>query len=225
MRRLTWTLAALVAAAAAVTARGGTWEYDFTKATKTALVKDWKVVAGKFEVTDGTLFSNDVSADDNNAFRAIAQTMWDLGDGTIEAKVKHDDKAAGLNDCLVFYRMKNDDDGYASRLQLDSYITIGKITAGRHGHIKFVNFPVVAGEWYTVKVELKGKDIAAFVNNKEYVAVSDDWSSKGKVGFGMARSAGGSRLQWIRVTGDGVTGLSVQPNGKTAVTWGELKSL
>lgn len=225
MKRIVVALALSLSAAFAASA--GTWTYDFASLGGADWTKDWKVVAGTFKVDGGTIWQTDTSADDNNAFRAVAQTSWDIADGTIEAKVKHDDAATGLNDCLVYYRMKSDNDGYASRLQLDSYITIGKITEGKHAHIKFTANPVVAAQWYTLKIELKGGDIAVSVDDKLLVSATDDWSSKGKVGFGMSRSGAGARLQWIKVTGDGVTGSAtpVQPVGKAAATWGALKDV
>lgn len=223
MRRILVALA--LGLSATVAASAGTWTYDFSTLGGADWTKDWKVVAGTFKVDNGSLWQTDPSDDDNNAFRAIAQTTWDIADGTIEAKVKHDDAATKLNDCLVFYRMKSDNDGYASRLQLDSYMTIGKITDGKHAHIKFTANPVVAAQSYTIKIELKGADIAAYVDDALLVNATDDWSSKGKVGFGMSRSNGGARLEWIKVTGDGVEGAAtpVQPVGKTATTWGDLK--
>lgn len=205
-------------------AKVGTWEYKFADVKGDAWKKDWKIVQGKFEVKDKSLAQTDRSGDDNNAFRAIAQTNWEIADGTIEAEMKHDPKASGTNDALVFYRMKDDDNGYASRLQFDDYITIGKITAGRHSHIKYVSTPVDADIWYVVKVELKGKKITVFVNDKEFLTAEDDFSLKGKVGFGMSRSTADAYLSWIRVTGEGVTSMTaVSPSGKLATTWADLK--
>ncbi|MCX6644472.1 MAG: DUF1080 domain-containing protein [Candidatus Bathyarchaeota archaeon] len=201
--------------------QAGTWEYDFTKISGNQWEKDWKVISGEFEVADGALTQTEPSADDNNAFRCLALTKWEIGDGTIEAKVKH--IGAGLNDALVFYRMKDEDNGYASRLQLDGYITVGKITQGKHAHIKFVVTPVKAETWYIVKIELKDSTITVFVDDNELVTVDDTFSLKGSVGFGMSRCAGGASLEWIRVTGDGVTPTAVAPKDKITTTWSAIK--
>ncbi len=202
--------------------QAGTWEYDFTKAGD-AWAKDWQVITGKFELKNGALWQTTASADDNNVFRCLAVTGWEIGDGTIEAKVMH--HGAGLNDALVFYRMKDNDNGYASRLQLDSYITVGKITAGKHAHILFVVTPVVAEKLYTVKIVLEGNNITVSVDGVEKVVVKDSFSQKGRVGFGMSRCAGGASLQYIKVTGSDVTNLtSVDPADKLATTWSEVKA-
>ncbi|MDQ1327971.1 MAG: hypothetical protein QG641_1256 [Candidatus Poribacteria bacterium] len=201
--------------------QAGTWEYDFTKVKGDAWQNDWKVIAGKFELKDGALWQTTASADDNNVFRCLAVTNWEIGDGTIEAKVMH--HGAGLNDALIFYRMKDNDNGYASRLQLDSYITIGKISGGKHAHIKYVVTPVVAEKLYTVKIELEGDKITVSVDDEEKVVVEDTFSPKGRIGFGMSRCAGGASIQSIKVTGNGVTAISVDPADKLATTWSEIK--
>ena len=206
-------------------AKVGTWEYNFADVKGNEWEKDWKVIAGSFEVKDGSLAQTDRSGDDNNAFRAIAQTDWEIEDGTIEARVKHDAQAAGTNDALLYYRMKDDDNGYASRLQFDNYITIGKIENGQHGHIKFVNTPVDPETWYVVKVELEGKNITVFVDDNEFFTVEDSFSSKGRVGFGMARSTADAYLSWIRVTGEGVKSMAVvYPSDKLVTTWSKIKN-
>jgi len=201
--------------------QAGTWEYDFSKVNGDAWTKDWKVIAGEFGFKDGALWQTTVSADDNNAFRCLAVTNWEIGDGTIEAKVMH--HGAGLNDALIFYRMMDNDNGYASRLQLDSYITIGKISGGKHAHIKYVVTPVVGEQLYTVKIELEGEKITVSVDDEEKVVVEDPFSLKGRIGFGMSRCAGGASLQSIKVTGNGVTAISVEPVDKLATTWSEIK--
>lgn len=204
-------------------AKAGTWEYNFAE-HKGDWQNDWKVIDGEFEVEDESLFQSAQSGNDNNAFRAIAQTDWELEDGTIEASIWHDADASGMNDALLYYRMKDDDNGYASRLQLDNYITVGKITDGQHAHIKFVNTPVEVETEYIVKVELEGDQITVFVDDNEFFTVEDDSSSKGRVGFGMARCNGGAHLSWIKVTGEGVKALAIDPADKLSTTWCEIKS-
>lgn len=199
----------------------GTWEYDFTQVQGDQWEKDWEVIAGSFEVVDGALTQTDPSADDNNAFRCLALTDWEIEDGTIEAKVKH--SGVGMNDALIFYRMEDTDNGYASRLQLDGYITVGKITNGVHGHIQFVVTPIVADTWYIVKIELEGSLITVYVDDEEFLVVDDSTSAKGRVGFGMSRSGEGASLEWISVTGDGITPTEVAPAGKLAIAWGAIK--
>jgi len=200
-------------------AKAGTWEYDFTNADNWE--NDWQVIAGEFEVADGALKQTFESDDDNNVFRAIAMTNWEIGDGTIEARVMH--SGEGLNDALVFYRMSDTDNGYASRLQLDGYITIGRITDGTHAHILYTAMPVEADVWYTIRIELEGDSITVYVDDVEYVTVNDDASLKGSIGFGMSRCSGGASLQWIKVTADDLTTASVDTKGKLTACWGDIK--
>lgn len=204
----------------AAISQAGTWEYDFTKASN-AWTKDWEIINGEFALADGALKQTSASADDNNVFRCLAVTGWEIGDGTIEARVMH--SGSGLNDALIFYRMMDNDNGYASRLQLDDYITIGKISAGKHGHIKYTSTPVDADIWYTVKIVLAGSKITVSVNDQELVTAEDTFSTKGRVGFGMSRCAGGASLQWIRVTADDITTASVDTKGKLTTCWGDIR--
>ena len=205
-------------------AKAGTWEYNFADIKGNAWQKDWKVIHGNFEVKDEGLAQTDRSGDDTNAFRAIAQTGWEISDGTIKAKIKHDAQATGASDALLYYRMKDDNNGYASRLQHDNYITIGKIEEGKHSHIQFVVTPVNADTWYEIEVELEGNKITVSLDGQEFVTVEDDFSSKGRVGFGMARSTADAYLSSIEVTGDGVRPMTaVSPSGKLAITWSEIK--
>jgi len=200
-----------------------TWEYNFADVGN-EWEDLWKVIDGDFELKDDSLFQSAQSGDDNNAFRAIAQTDWEIEDGTIEAGIWHDGQAAGFNDALLYYRMKDDDNGYASRLQLDNYITVGKIQDGKHEHIKYVNTTVETEIEYTVKVVLDGNLITVFVDDNEFFTVENDFSSKGRVGFGMARCNGGAHLSWIRVTGEDVTAMPVSTQGKLATTWSNIKT-
>lgn len=205
----------------AASSHAATWEYNFADVQGDQWMNDWLVIDGEFAVEDGSIFQSAPSADDNNAFRAIAQTPWEITDGTIEVAMWHE--GAGLNDALLFYRMQDNDNGYASRLQLDGYITVGSITDGRHAHIEYIAMPVQADTEYIVKVELEGSQITVSVDDEEKLIVDDDSSLSGRVGFGMSRCAGGAHLSWIRVTGDGVTPSAVEPGGKLSTTWGSLK--
>ena len=119
--------------------------------------------------------------------------------------------------------MKDNDNGYASRLQLDSYITVGKIENGTHSHIKYVSTPVEGDTVYTVRIELEGDSITVFVDDEEFFTAEDSFSSGGKVGFGMSRCIGGAGLEWIRVTGDEVTAAAVDSADKLATTWSAVK--
>jgi len=222
MKRVTFLALFICMFVFASLSQAGTWEYDFTDVKGDDWEKDWEVIEGEFGIEDGALKQTFASADDNNAFRAIAMTKWEITDGTIEAKMMH--SGAGLNDALVFYRMSDTDNGYASRLQLDGYITIGRITEGTHAHILYTATPIEAEVWYIVKIELDGDSITVYVDDVEFVNINDDASLKGSVGFGMSRCSGGASLQWIRVTGDGVKPNAVSSNDKLATTWSEVKT-
>jgi hypothetical protein len=204
------------------------FDYSFSDPLAVAVnAKDWKVISGKWAIANGMYDQTENNASDGNAFRTILQSKWTIADGTVTLKAKHDAKSTGTNDALVLFRMVDNDNGYASRLQRDGYLTIGKITKGVYSHLKYTATPVDADKVYTVIIKLKGNAIDAYLNDKLLVSVTDATYAKGQIGLGVSRSAFPVHFLSVSADGNGVpvgSGLTaVESNNKLATTWGDLK--
>jgi len=208
------------------------FEYDFSDSKligENNSAKGWKVISGKWVIANGMYDQTELAgqevAKDTNAFRSIFESSWVIKDGTVTMKVKHDAKSTGANDALLLYRMVDNDNGYATRLQRDGYLTIGKITKGAYSHLKYTASPVDADKVYTVTIKLNGNNIDAYLDNKLLVSVTDASYDKGRIGLGVSRSGFPIHFLFVSAEGDGVpTGTtSVDHKGKLTTTWGDLK--
>lgn len=192
--------------------------------------KGWDVISGEWAVVDGEYVETEMvgqaAAQDGNAFRAIMDTAWEIEDGIVEMKARHDAASSGANDAILLYRMEDDDNGYATRLQRDNYLTIGKITDGVYSHLKYTSVPVNADTVYTVTVELDGDSIKAYIDGVLKVEVNDGTYKKGRVGLCVGRSAFPIYFLSVHVEGGGVPEgnvLAIEPADKLATAWGEIK--
>jgi hypothetical protein len=204
-------------------------DYDFADPKATATnAKDWKVIKGTWILKDGMYSETELGGgNDGNAFSSIYQSKWVIGDGTVIMKAKHDAKSTGTNDAILLYRMVDDKNGYASRLQRDGYLTIGKITSGVYTHLKYTATPVEADKVYTVTVKLKGNAIEAYLNDNLLVSVNDKTFDKGQIGLCIGRSAFPIHFLFVSADGTGIPKgsafIAVESPGKLTATWGYLK--
>jgi len=92
-----------------------------------------------------------------------------------------------------------------------------------------VDTPFIAGEWYNIRIEIDGANITMSASSEPESEDLDEGNlctlpdpPKGRIGLG---SAGASPMfNWFRVTGRNVLNLfSVEPGGKLATSWGEIK--
>ena len=93
-----------------------------------------------------------------------------------------------------------------------------------------VKKPLVANEFYHIRIELKGKTATLFAsstpeakNLNEGNEFTLDKAPTGRIG--LAAAGASPIFDWIRVTGKNVEDLfNVDPKGKLATTWGTLKA-
>lgn len=76
----------------------------------------------------------------------------------------------------------------------------------------------VQGVVINIRVEVKGTKMTVFMDNKEVLTATDDTYDKGKIGFALYAQQ--AYFDNVKVTD---LGSAVEPIGKTAVKWGELK--
>ena len=104
-------------------------------------------------------------------------------DGFVEVKFKpmegKEDRAGG-----VIWRFKDGDNYYVSRANaLENNVSLYHTTRGSRHTIKYVDAPVAANQWHTLRVEFAGKHIKVSLDGKQYIDLEDDHiSGVGAVG-------------------------------------------
>ena len=96
-----------------------------------------------------------------------------LEDGFVEVRFKplggEEDQAGG-----VVWRWKDGDNYYVARANaLENNVSLYYTERGRRNTLKYVNAPVPAGTWHTLRVEFSGRRIAVLFNGKAYIDLED----------------------------------------------------
>ena len=96
-----------------------------------------------------------------------------LADGFVEVKFKpisgREDQAGG-----VVWRWKDGDNYYVARANaLENNVSLYFTSQGRRNTLEYVDAPVPAGAWHTLRVEFAGKRIRVALNGKWYVDLED----------------------------------------------------
>ena len=96
-----------------------------------------------------------------------------LADGFVEVKFRPEagtqDQAGG-----VVWRWKNGDNYYVARGNaLEDNVSLYYTERGRRNTIKYVDAPVPANQWHTLRVEFLGKRIKVALNGKTCIEVED----------------------------------------------------
>ena len=96
-----------------------------------------------------------------------------IADGFVEVRFKpqtgREDQAGG-----VVWRWKDGDNYYVARGNaLENNVSLYYTTAGRRNTIKYVDAPVPANVWHTLRVEFSGKRIKVLLDGKAYIEQED----------------------------------------------------
>jgi hypothetical protein len=94
-------------------------------------------------------------------------------DGFVEVKFKalagKEDQAAG-----VVWRWKDADNYYVARANaLENNVSLYYTEGGRRRTLKYVDAPVPANKWHTLRVEFSGQRIKVALNGKTYIELDD----------------------------------------------------
>jgi hypothetical protein len=94
-----------------------------------------------------------------------------ITDGFVEVKFKplagREDQAGGL-----LWRFKDADNARANALE--NNVSLYHTQNGRRITIKYVDAPVAAKQWHTLRVEFAGKAIKVMLDGRQYIAVEND---------------------------------------------------
>jgi hypothetical protein len=96
-----------------------------------------------------------------------------IEDGFVEVKLKAlagtEDRAGG-----VVWRWKDGDNYYVARANaLENNVSLYYTEAGRRRTLKYVDAPVPANKWHTLRVEFSGRRIRVALNGKTYIEFED----------------------------------------------------
>lgn len=96
-----------------------------------------------------------------------------LADGYVEVKFKalrgKEDQAGGL-----MWRWKDGDNYYVARANaLENNVSLYYTEKGRRNTLKYVDAPVPANTWHTLRVEFSGTRIRVALNGKLYIELDD----------------------------------------------------
>jgi hypothetical protein len=97
-----------------------------------------------------------------------------ITDGFVEVKFKplagREDQAGGL-----IWRFKDANNYYIARANaLENNVSLYHTQNGRRTTIKYVDAPVAANQWHTLRVEFTGVAIKVLLDGKPYIAANND---------------------------------------------------
>jgi hypothetical protein len=106
-------------------------------------------------------------------FPWCVRTAASLADGFVEVKFKplsgRDDQAGG-----VVWRWKDGDNYYVARANaLENNVSLYYTQNGRRNTIKYVDAPVAANVWHTLRSEFIGNRIRILLDGKAYIEMDD----------------------------------------------------
>src|SRR5712664_140246 len=124
-----------------------------------------------------------------------------LADGFVEVKFKSEkgkeDRAGG-----VVWRWKDGDNYYVARANaLEDNVSLYYTAGGRRNTIQYVDAPVPANVWHTLRVEFAGKRIKVLLDGKAYIEQEND-------------RIGGAGAVGVWTKADSVTAFDDVPFGK-----------
>jgi hypothetical protein len=81
-----------------------------------------------------------------------------------------EDRAGG-----VVWRFKDGDNYYVARANaLENNVSLYYTTRGSRHTIKYVDAPVAANQWHTLRVEFAGNRIQVWLDGKQYIEQADE---------------------------------------------------
>jgi hypothetical protein len=119
----------------------------------------------------------------SGTFPWCVMTGTSLADGFVEVKFKsekgREDQAGG-----IVWRWKNSDDYYVARANaLENNVSLYYTAGGKRNTIKYVDAPVPANVWHTLRAEFAGSRIKVLLDGKPYIEEQDTHiSGAGAVG-------------------------------------------
>jgi len=200
--------------------------YDFEDKNQ---LNDWKVIQGTWSIIDGELDGTGPQGGQPGVMIVLSDKVWDDNwkDYTVEfrAKILENTEDAGVvfrwqkaepNDRRYYlYRIDNWPRGFKQK-QAEGWI-VEKMQGQK-------KIDIESGIWYKFKLEVVGNKFNCYLDDKLMFELKDEKNtySKGRVGFRMWNSH--ARYDDLSITGPDIPGSAVNSYGKSANTWGQIKT-
>jgi hypothetical protein len=175
--------------ASGVTA-GATWRLTTAAATTILLSDDfnsgstskWSPLSGSWSiVTDGTKAYSGTNTS-GNARSSAGSSSWT--DQTIVARVKPVSFSGTDRFVAVFARFQDASNYYYVTLRSSGKLELKKLVGGAATTLASKAMTVTTGTWYTVKLQIVGTSLKAYVNGVLQASATDTRFTAGKVGLG-----------------------------------------
>jgi hypothetical protein len=229
MKKLICTLVFLLLAAS-VSAQTY-FQDDFEDPDATA--DKWEIILGDWEVNDG-IFQQTGQGIDPWLVAMVSNDYWNMAwtEYTIEFKVRN--PVDGLdNGVSVLFRVQdpvppNWDERrganshvyrWGLNIAMNSNGVIGVYEPGTYTRLVEAPNSLVIGEWHGVKLEVTESIATAYIDDKQVLETDDVRWTEGRVGI----QAYDGPLDFGDFIVYGPAGAVVEPDGKTAATWGQIK--
>ena len=193
----------------------------------------WREIAGEWEMVEGAYVLKAPPAEPDRLAMTILDSPWEITDAVITVTFSFDKRdVTGAERPMIFFRLVNDDKGYAFRFEGDNkHTTIGFIDAGQFTSIRGdATDAIKLNRPSTIQLEITGKIFLMYYNGVLRQRVGDVKGrfEKGRVGLGASNVDTPIYFEEIRIEGDGVTQFApdlqpVRPRGKLTLAWAELK--
>ena len=189
----------------------------------------WNEVMGDWEVQEGSYAQLGAGMNLMGVPRTIIESPWDFTDGTIEVTMTFDKKSNDDEIPAILYRLIDDDNGYAFRVQSNN-LEMGRFVAGQYNSIRGDAFPIDTSKPFKIKIEVEGMFTKAYYNDVVKIRVGDleETFKKGKVGLAVFDANKPIYFDDFVISGAGIFPFppltqNVDPAGKLASAWGKIK--
>ena len=190
--------------------------YNFDNANQE---KDWKIFAGKGAIKDGKYIIEKTDAADGVA--AIGNMDWT--DCTVTCKAT---MLEGSTDNIgLVWRLTDSKTLYVISLRFDQQIgycgCINGAWMNGGSPINPIAFNTKIGKEYQLKLVVKGSSFQFYVDGEDMGEWKDDQLNTGMVGIRVYNAI--MAVDDFDINGPGIQSSAVEPKGKVAVVWGEIK--
>jgi hypothetical protein len=159
-----------------------TWVVHQTHAAKAPA--EWKVVEDRNAPSRPNVMSLTRTDNEGGTYNLLILSGSKLRDLDITVKMRantgKEDQGGGL-----VWRYKDENNYYVCRLNpLESNYRVYKVVDGKRIQLQSVDAPSNAGQWYTLRANMMGRQITCYLDGRQMLSVADEaLPDAGQIGF------------------------------------------